>query len=275
MSYKYSSKRKENLEQQKILLKIESEEADTTQTDLIKPPPVTPVTKNPVLAGDMVKEIEEKKRDDILSTINELEGLNAMLSSLSTSYAADVKTLNDLAIESDKWKTIVNDYRAIAFPTVWEKAFGSSNKEAEEIYNNAKNSLIEIEKERLNISNKWLQNEYKWIDNKQYLVDFSGELRDPYLFTGKGEKNLYMPPLMRIEKKKELVETLEAELASKKKDYISNYLSGSPNPEFEYESILDEIQFNQEIDSPDKATRESLIFRGGRDLPGVNRSWYN
>ena len=66
-----------------------------------------------------------------------------------------------------------------------------------------------------------------------------------------------------------------AELASKKKDYTSNYLSGSPNPEFEYESILDEIQFTQELDSPDNATRESLMFRGGRDLPGVNRSWYN
>ena len=275
MSYKYSSKRKENLEQQKILLKIESEESDTNKVAPVKPPPVTPITKNPGLAVDMVKEIEQKKRDDILGTINELEGLNTMLSSLSTSYAADVKTLNDLAIESDKWKTIVNDYRAIAFPTVWEKAFGSSNKEAEEIYNNAKNSLIEIEKERLNISDKWLQNEYKWVDNKQYIVDFSGELRDPYLFTGEGDKNLYMPPLMRIEKQKELVETLEAELASKKKDYTSNYLSGSPNPEFEYESILDEIKFEQELDSPDKATRESLIFRDGRDLPGVNRSWYN
>ena len=58
--YRYSSKRKEDLEQQNILLKIESEEADPIKPDPVKPPPVTPVTKNPVLAGDMVKEIEEK-----------------------------------------------------------------------------------------------------------------------------------------------------------------------------------------------------------------------
>ena len=50
MSYKYSSKRKENLEQQKILLKIESEESDTNKVAPVKPPPVTPITKNPVLA---------------------------------------------------------------------------------------------------------------------------------------------------------------------------------------------------------------------------------
>jgi len=262
MGYKFSVKRNKMIAEQDSLRKINESKVkvkkENLQPETIKPKVQIKYDTGVELAENMHEDIESAKRSDILVNVNKLEALSEELKTYSNQYARDVKKSHDLELEANKWITMIDEYKKIAYPSVWDKIFGAADKNAEKKYQDALTNLITIENERQKIDNKWNQGV---ISGTMYNTNF------------KQVSDEDMPLLWQVNKKQKQLIALQETVDADKAEYMQTYLEGKANPEMEYENILDELTFEQELADVDQKSVTSLKGRRDWFRPGYD-SWF-
>ena len=224
----------------------------------------------------------ESSRNAIVSTISRLNKAKGNILDTRTKYIDDMNAMKDLDSRILVLDKLADEYKTEAYPTLGERIFGASDKDKESRYWSILDDRKSLEIERRDLHKKWHGGFFRLKEHNEDAVIGKEELLEP-LYADAGDK--FDPDMKRIfdvpEKwmkwkywrygdlrkrgksetptayeglieSEDMVKVFEDQLAKNIDEYKDLYgpdLSESDIDDFKYESILEDEEFQNELES--------------------------